>query len=163
MPAMAWFWLAVALAFGVGEVSTLAFYALFVVLGALAAAASAQLGLGLGGEVIVFAVVSVLGVLAARPPLMRYLQRREGPLVRSGAESMIGELAPVVEAIVDAHRPGHVELHGERWPALSDDSTAIPVGSTVRITGLRQATLLVARVVEAQPHLPPGSPATKEG
>lgn len=164
MRAMTWFWLAVALAFGVGEVSTLAFYALFVVLGALAAAAAAQLGLSLAGQVIVFAAVSVLGVLAARPPLMKYLQGRRGPLVLSGAESMIGEEAPVVDAIIDAHHPGHVRLHGENWPALGDGGQSIPAGSTVRVTGLKQATLLVAPAGAAQTQVPPaGSPAPGEG
>jgi membrane protein implicated in regulation of membrane protease activity len=161
---MTWFWLAVALAFGVGEVLTLAFYAIFLVVGALAAALAAQMGLGLPGQVIVFAVVSVLGVVAARPALMGYLRRREGPLVVSGAESMIGEEAPVVDDILDAHHPGHVQLHGERWPALSENGKPIHKGSTVRVTALKQATLVVAQVRAPQPHVPPAStPATKEG
>jgi membrane protein implicated in regulation of membrane protease activity len=143
MPAMTWFWLAVALAFGVGEVLTLAFYALFVVVGALAAALAATAGVSLEGQVIVFAVVSILGVVAARPVMVHYLDRRRGPMVLSGADSMIGEEAPVVDDIVDAHHPGHVRLHGENWPALSESGSAIPAGSTVRVTGLRQATLLV--------------------
>jgi len=164
MRAMTWFWLAVALAFGVGEVLTLAFYAVFVVVAALAAAAAAQMGLGLEGQVIVFAVVCVLGVVAARPPLMHYLRSRQGPLVVSGAESMIGDEAPVVDDILDAHHPGHVQLHGENWPALSENGKPIHKGSTVRVTGLKQATLLVALVRATQPHVPPAeSPAAKEG
>jgi membrane protein implicated in regulation of membrane protease activity len=164
MPAMTWFWLAVALAFGVGEVLTLAFYAIFLVVGALAAAVAAQMGLGLAGQVIVFAVVSVLGVVAARPPLMHYLRQRQGPLVVSGAEGMIGEEASVVDDILDSHQPGHVLLQGESWPALSENGKPIHKGSTVRVTGLKQATLVVALVAATQPQVPPaGSPATKEG
>ena len=163
-PEMTWFWLAAALAFSVGEVLTLGFYAVFVVIGALAASVAAQMGLSLPGQVIVFALVSVLGVVAARPPLMHYLQRRHGPLVVSGAESMIGEEAPVVDDILDAHHPGHVSLHGENWPALSENGKPIHKGSTVRVTALKQATLVVVPVRAAQPHVPPsGTAASKEG
>lgn len=163
MRAMTWFWLAVALAFGVGEVLTLAVYAIFVVIGALAAAAAAQMGLSLVGQVVVFAVVSVLGVVAARPPLMHYLRKRQGPLVVSGAEGMIGQEAPVVDDILDLHHPGHVRIAGENWPALSENGKPIHKGSTVKVTGLKQATLVVA-LVRAQPHVPPAeSAAAKEG
>jgi membrane protein implicated in regulation of membrane protease activity len=164
MRAMTWLWVGVALAFGVGEMLTLAFYAVFVVVGALAAAVAALLGVSFEGQVIVFAVVSVLGVVAARPPLMHYLRQRQGPMVVSGAEGMIGEEAAVVDDILDSNHPGHVHLLGENWPALSENGEPIHEGSTVRVTGLKQATLLVALVDATQPHVPPaGSPVTKEG
>ncbi|MDP9326208.1 MAG: hypothetical protein M3O87_06705, partial [Candidatus Dormibacteraeota bacterium] len=73
--ALTFLWLAIALAFGVAEVITTAFYAIFIVLGAVAAGISAQLGASLPVQVIVFAVVSIAGVVVARPPLMRYLER----------------------------------------------------------------------------------------
>ena len=64
---MTFVWLAVALAFGVAEMLTLAFYAVFFVIGGLAAAIAAQMGVPEVGQVIVFCVVSIAGVLAARP------------------------------------------------------------------------------------------------
>ena len=157
-------WLAIALAFAVGEVSTLAFYAVFPALGAVAAAVAALFGLSLEGQVIVFAVVSLLGVLAARPPLLHYLKRRQEPEMKSGAEEMIGKEAPVVDDILDAHHSGHVRIGGENWPALSASGKPIHTGSTVRVTDLRQATLVVELVHAARPHVPPASkPAAREG
>ena len=157
-------WLAIALAFGVGEVLTLAFYALFPAIGAVAAAVAALMGVSFEGQVVVFAGVSVLGVLAARPPLMHYLKRRQEPEMKSGAQEMIGKEAPVVDDILDGHHPGHVRITGENWPALSENGKPIHRGSTVRVTGLRQATLVVSVVHAAQPHVPPASaPAAKEG
>ena len=157
-------WLAIALAFGVGEVLTLAFYALFPALGAVAAAVAALLGFSFEGQVIVFAAVSVLGVVAARPPMMNYLKRRQEPEMKSGAEEMIGKEAPVVDDILDAHHPGHVRIAGENWPALSENGKPIHKGSTVRVNALRQATLVVTVVHAAQPHVPPASsPAAREG
>lgn len=140
-------WLAIALAFGVAEVVTTAFYALFIVIGALAAALAAQLGAPLPVQVIVFAVVSVLGVVAARPSLMSYLEKRRAPELLSGAEGMIGQEAPVIDDIGGPHQPGHVRVAGESWPAISEDGSAVPAGTVVKVVGIRQATLIVNPVV----------------
>jgi membrane protein implicated in regulation of membrane protease activity len=143
---MTFVWLAVALAFGVAEMLTLAFYGIFFVIGGLAAAVVALLGFSQVVQVIVFCVVSIAGVLAARPPMMRYLHSRGGPGLLSGAQAMIGVEAPVVDDIADAHNPGHVRIAGENWPAVSRDGMRIAAGSTVRVEGLRQATLIVTLV-----------------
>jgi membrane protein implicated in regulation of membrane protease activity len=102
---MTFVWLAVALAFAVAEMLTLAFYAVFLVIGGLAAAVAALLGVSQVGQVVVFCVVSIAGVLAARPPLMGYLNRNRPPETRSGAQAMIGQQAPVIEEI-QPHQPG---------------------------------------------------------
>jgi membrane protein implicated in regulation of membrane protease activity len=142
---MTFVWLAVALAFGVAEMLTLAFYAVFIVIGGLAAAIAAQLGVPELGQVIVFCVVSIAGVLAARPSLMGYLNRNRPPETRSGAQAMIGREVPVIDEI-QADQPGHVRVAGESWPAISADGSTIPVGSTVHVDSLRQATLVVSLV-----------------
>jgi membrane protein implicated in regulation of membrane protease activity len=147
---MTFFWLAVALAFAVAEMLTLAFYAVFLVIGGLAAAVAALVGVSQVGQVVVFCVVSIAGVLAARPPLMGYLNRNRPPETRSGAQAMIGQEAPVVEEI-QTHQPGHVRIAGESWPAISADGSSIPLGSTVVVDGLRQATLVVSLVRSATP------------
>jgi membrane protein implicated in regulation of membrane protease activity len=143
---MTFVWLAVALAFGVAEMLSLAFYAVFLVVGGLAAAAAAVLGVPPVGQVIVFCLVSVVGVVAARPPLMRYLKHGHPAEIRSGAQAMIGMEAPVVGEIRGAHEPGHVRVAGESWPAISADGSNLAEGSTVRIDSLRQATLVVSLV-----------------
>jgi len=140
---MALVWLAAAIAFLVLEVVTVAFFAVFIMVGALAAATAAAMGQAVAVQVGVFAIVSAVGLLAARPPLMAYLRRRAQPQLLSGAQSMIGSEAPVVDAIGGEHQPGHVRLSGENWPAISADGSAIPAGSTVVVEGLRKATLVV--------------------
>jgi membrane protein implicated in regulation of membrane protease activity len=147
---MTFVWLAVALAFAVAEMLTLAFYAVFLVIGGLAAAVAALLGVSQVGQVVVFCVVSIAGVLAARPPLMGYLNRNRPPETRSGAQAMIGQQAPVIEEI-QPHQPGHVRIAGESWPAISADGSTIPVGSTVMVDGLHQATLVVSLARSATP------------
>jgi membrane protein implicated in regulation of membrane protease activity len=150
--------LAVALAFGVAEMLTLAFFALFFVVGAVAAAIAAQLGVSQVGQIILFAVISVVGVLVGRPPIMHYLKRRT-PEVLSGAQGMIGRDATVVDDILDEHRPGHVLIAGERWLAIPADGRPIATGSTVRIDGLRQSRLVVSPVSPPRSTPPPTTPA----
>jgi membrane protein implicated in regulation of membrane protease activity len=155
---MTFVWLAAALAFGVAEMLTLAFFALFFVVGALAAAVAAWLGLSEVGQIVVFAVVSIVGVVAARPPMMHYLKERRGtPEVLSGAEAMIGRDATVVDDILDEHHPGHVLIAGERWLAIPADGRPISSGSTVRIERLRQSRLVVSPVTPPPSTPPPGS------
>ncbi len=156
---MTFVWLAVALAFGVAEMLTLAFFALFFVVGAIAAAIAAQLGVSQVGQIIVFVVVSIVGVAVARPPMMHYLKRRGAPEVLSGAQGMIGRDATVVDDIVDEHHPGHVLIAGERWLAIPADGRPVPTGSTVRIDGLRQSRLVVSPVSPPLVAPPPQAPA----
>lgn len=142
---MALLWLAVALAFTVLEMVTLAFYAVFVVVGALAAALAAALGAPFWVQVVTLAVVSVLGVVGARPVLMRMVHHGHNPDVLSGAAAMIGQEAMVVDPIQGA-QPGHVRIGGENWPAVTADGSAVEQGQTIRVVSLRNATLVVAPV-----------------
>ena len=141
---MGWIWLGVAIAFTVGEVLTVAFFALFGAAAALAAALAAFLGFGFEVQAVVFAIVAVLGVLVVRPPLMRYLGRRREPVLLSGAAGMVGQSAVVVDPIKGPHEPGHVRIAGENWPALSADGEPVKAGREVVVVELRQATLVVS-------------------
>ena len=136
-------WIAVALLFAIAEVVTLALFAGFIALGALGAAVAAFMGFGYLGEAIVFAVVSLLGIGAVRPPLMHYLQHRNSPEVLSGAAAMIGQTALVVDPIGGPHSRGHVRIAGEDWPALTTNGQPLEAGVPVRVMEIRRATLVV--------------------
>jgi membrane protein implicated in regulation of membrane protease activity len=139
-------WIAIALVFAVVEVLTLGLFAGFVSLGAIGAAIAAFLGDGYVSQAVTFAVVAILGVAVVRQPLLRYLQRRSGPLVLSGAAAMIGQTALVVDAIGGAHELGHVRIAGEDWPALTRDGQPVGPGESVRVVEIRRATLVVELV-----------------
>ena len=140
------FWILVALAFAVGEVLTTAFFALFLTIAAIGAAAAAALGLDLLVQAILFAALSVLGILVARPPLMAWAQRRYhgAPIVLSGAQEMIGRTGLVTDSIKGAHQAGHVKIMGERWPAITADGSPVKEGAEVRVVEIRDATLVVS-------------------
>ena len=140
------FWIVAALAFAVGEVVTGAFFAVFLTIAAIGAAAAAALGFDLLVQGIVFAVVAVLGILLARPPLMAWVHRRHrgAPIVLSGAQEMIGRTGLVIDAIKGAHQVGHVKIMGERWPAITADGSPVKEGAEVRVVDIHNATLVVA-------------------
>lgn len=146
MSAWFWFWLIVGVAFAVGEVATLAFFAAFLALGALGAALAAALGLNILLQVIIFGVVGVGGIVLFRPLVMRSLHRGGKPPLVSGAEGMIGQRAVLTDPILGIERPGHLVIFGERWPAITADGTPVSADSTVMIKALRNATLVVEPV-----------------
>jgi membrane protein implicated in regulation of membrane protease activity len=139
-------WIGVALVFAIVEVATVALYAAFVAVGALAAALAAFLGLDLLGQGLGFACVTVLGVVAVRRPLMRYLELRQAPRLLSGAPGMVGQTAVVVDPIGGAHERGHVRILGEDWPALTADGAPVEAGARVEVVDIDKTTLVVHRL-----------------
>ena len=137
-----WFWVIVAIAFAVVEIVTVAFFAVFITIGALGAAVASLLGFNLLIQAIVLGVVGVVGIAAARPFLVQRLHIGSHRLL-SGADSMVGHQGVLSEAIVGSGRPGHLQIAGESWPAVTDDASSIPAQTPVIVTGLRGSTLVV--------------------
>ncbi len=141
-----WFWVIVAVAFAVVEVMTVAFFAVFITIGALGAAVVSLLGFGLLVQAIVLGILGVAGMVAgimiARPFLVERLHNGR-PTLRSGADSMVGHQAMLLEPILGVGQPGHVKIAGELWPALTEDGSAVPANTLVVVTALRSTTLIV--------------------
>jgi membrane protein implicated in regulation of membrane protease activity len=137
-----WFWVIVAVAFAVVEVMTVAFFAVFITIGALGAAVVSLLGFNLLVQAIVLGLLGVAGILVARPYLVDRLHIGR-PTLRSGADSMVGQQAVLLEPILGVGQPGHLKIAGELWPALTDDGSAVPVNTLVVVTALRSTTLIV--------------------
>lgn len=136
-------WITVALVFAIVEVASVALFAGFVALGALGAAVAAFVGGDVPVQVIVFALVSILGIAAVRAPLVGYLRARHVPGMASGAAGMIGQTALVVDPIGGPHHRGHVRIAGEDWPALAWDGQPVAAGTPVRVVDIHRATLVV--------------------
>src|SRR2546423_579903 len=127
-----WFWVIVAIAFAIVEVMTVAFFAVFITVGALGAAITSLLGFNLLVQAIVLGVLGVAGILTARPFLVERLHIGRAGL-RSGADSMVGHQAVLLEPILGVGQPGHVKISGELWPALTDDGSPVPVNTLVSV------------------------------
>lgn len=140
-------WLIVAGVFVILEVGHRAFYAAFLAVGAVAAALAALVGAPLALQIPVFAMASVLGLFAARPPLMRTMSRGHYRLI-SGAQGLVGKEAVVTETVGDIRSPGRVRIQGEDWKALSNDGQPIEKGTVVMILELQGSTFIVEQMPE---------------
>lgn len=136
------FWIVAGLAFAVAEVVTLALFAVFLAVAAAGAAVTAALGGSLLEQGVVFGVLAVAGLLVARPLATRWLRRgRTAPSV-SGAQEMVGARGRVTGDV--AGERAHVQIMGERWPALTADGSPLEPGDEVQVIEIRGATLVVA-------------------
>ena len=135
------------------EAFTLAFFAVFVAVGLLAAALTAAIGLPVWGQLLTLSAVSVAGLVVARPPLTRAMLRGRGAIHLPGVQDLVGQTALTVDEVGDEHHPGHALLAGERWLAIAENGLPLPPQSAVTVAAVRGTTLVVRP-------LPPTAPAT---
>ncbi len=122
-----------------GELYTHAFVLLWPAVGAAGAAIGAALGLGLEGQILLFAIGSAVLLAAARPIFLRILSPA-GRSVSTNAEALPGKQVEVVERVGDVYAPGTVKVGGERWTAFSEDGSTLEPGQAavvVRVEGLK--------------------------
>ena len=123
-----------------------AFYALFVAVGALAAAVVALVAPGAIALQAGTAVgVAAVGVVAVRPYVSRIVDaHRQGDAVARGVHGgLVGEEVLTLDAVGDVHRAGHVRLAGERWLAVSASGDVIAPATPAMVTAVRGTTLVV--------------------
>lgn len=138
-------WIALGVALVIAELFTTTLFLIMFGAGAFAAAAVAALGAPLAVQVLVFAVVSALTVVAVRP----IIERRRRPAGDSGGEpfgveAIEGSTAVVLERVDTSQ--GMVKIDGELWSARAYDGTqAYAPGERVRVIEVQDATVLVWR------------------
>ncbi|MBX6751685.1 MAG: NfeD family protein [Micromonosporaceae bacterium] len=138
---LALIWLIVGVVLAVAEVFTLDFVLIMFGGGAFAAALSGALGAPVPFQIVVFAAVSVLGLVAVRPSIKRRLHRTS-EVKPMGVEAIEGTEATVIEEVAEDR--GMVKIGGELWSARPYDATqTFAVGEVVRVIQIRGATALV--------------------
>ncbi|WP_047871179.1 NfeD family protein [Nocardiopsis sp. RV163] len=133
-------WLILAVGLGVVEVFTLTFVLGLLAVAALVAALLGAIGLPVAVQIIGFTATAAAGIYLVRPIMRRQL--RGGPVVRSGAQALVGRSAVVLQE-VGADR-GRIKLSGEEWSARCiDEDLVIPVGTRVDVMEIDGATAVV--------------------
>lgn len=134
-------WLIAGIVLAVAEVFTTTFVLIMFAAGAFVAAAAAALGAGVVSQSIVFALVSVLALIAVRPTIQRHLRQRSDHRP-SSLEAIEGASGLVLERVDLDH--GLVKIGGELWTARPYDSTQVfETGDRVRVIEIKGATALV--------------------
>jgi membrane protein implicated in regulation of membrane protease activity len=133
-------WLIAGVLLAIAELFTLDFVLIMLATGAVAAAGAGLL-FPLPVQLVVFAVVSALGLGAVRPAIKRRLHQGADPAVM-GVDALEGAEATVIEQVAEGR--GMVKIGGELWSARPYDSTqVIEAGAQVRVVEVKGATALV--------------------
>jgi len=141
-------WLIIAGVFAALEVLTPGFVLLWFAIGALVASVLALLGIeSVAIQMIVFLVVSVLMVIASRTILEKFFTRKQGgSKLRSGAETMIGQIGTVVESSRGALNEGAVKVYGSVWTAFpAEGEWPLEQGESVSVERIEGNSIYVRR------------------
>ncbi|GAA3140371.1 membrane protein implicated in regulation of membrane protease activity [Kribbella aluminosa] len=142
-------WVIVAAVLGTAELMAATFDLLLLAVAALAAGTVAGVGLGIGFQVLAFAVTAATLATLVRPVARRHLTGHPG--LRTGVAALVGREA-VVLAPCDRDA-GRVRIGGEEWSARSyDPDLHIPAGTRVDVFAIEGATALVHPQEEPWPN-----------
>lgn len=146
MPPMSIFWLAAAVVLGITEGITVTLTSIWFALGAVAAMIVALFGGVLWQQILAFAIVSLISLLALRP----LAKTKLGGSIKTAtnADRIIGREAVVTEAIDNVSGAGAVSVGGTIWTARSDSDAPIAAGSRVTILRIEGVKVFVQPLAE---------------
>ena len=124
-------WVAVMVIFGVLEAATVGLTSVWFVVGGIGGLVASMLGAEIWLQLVVFFVVSIGCMIAARPLVAKYINQTTVP---TNADRVLGATARVTEAIDNTVPVGAVYVDGKTWSARSETEEVIAVGTMVRVT-----------------------------
>jgi membrane protein implicated in regulation of membrane protease activity len=130
-------WLVLGIALIVAEVFTLGFVLLWFGVGAMAAALMAFMDFGFAWQFAAFAIVSIALTAMSRTIFSNYLPHSEANSLKSGTDSIPGQIGTVTIASKGALKEGAVKVFGSTWTAFpEDEDTVLSEGEkVVRVQG----------------------------
>lgn len=141
-------WLILAAIFIGAEVLTPGFFLFWFGLSALLVSLMAMLGIGsLAAQIVVFLTVAILLVIASRTILERFFRRESTELaVKTGMETMLGQIGTVVESSNGALNQAAVKIYGSVWTAFpTEGEEPLTEGETVSIERIDGNAIYVRR------------------
>ncbi len=145
-------WLLLGIVLIVAEIFTLGFVLLWFGVGALAASLTAWLGLGLGSQFLIFAIISVALTAMSRTIFSKYFSHSDGNTKKMGVESLPGQIGTVTAASKGALNEAAVKVFGSVWTAYpSDEETVLADGQKVEVVEVRGSSIFVRPVVNELP------------
>ena len=137
-------WTAAAVVCLILELTAGDFFIICFSIGAVFAALTAALGLGIYVQLAVFAVFTLACLFWVRPFAKRYLHKGEDRRV-SNAEALMGRQGRVVET-VKAGGYGRVQIDGDVWKAVTREAADLTEGTAVRVVG-RESTIITVESI----------------
>ena len=129
---MEWFWLSLAIALTVVELSTTQLVSIWFAAGAAVTCLVKAVfpGIGMPWQILIFVVVSG-GLLVATRPLVKKFLHQKTREKETNLELVLGKEAIVVEEINNILGKGAVKISGLVWSARSYNDSVIPVDAIV--------------------------------
>lgn len=134
------FWMILFAVMIVIEVITIGLTTVWFGIGALGASIATFLGCGIGWQIGIFIVLSLVSMLVCRPLAMRFLNHAKE---KTNIDDMIDKTAIVMEEINNEKAMGRVALNGMDWTARSEEGNIIEKDSHVTVVRVEGVKLIV--------------------
>lgn len=145
--AMIFVWIGVAIVALIIELNTTDLSSIWATIGGFAAMIVAIFCDIIWVQILVFMVVTLIGIIFIRKFVKRYVRRNE---VATNSDALVGKVAIVVDEITNG-LVGAVNIDGKEWSAVAKDSTAtIEKGSKVEILSIEGVKLVVKEKKEGE-------------
>lgn len=134
----------------VGEVFTAGFVLFWFGIAALAAAFAGLIGFGVSFQFLIFLVVSVVLTALSRTIFDKYFTHSQE--LKSGVDSLPGQIGTVVSASRGALNSGEVKVYGSVWTAYpSEGEESLIEGERVEIVRVQGASVFVRKIDDRLP------------
>ena len=136
---MIWLFLVVVLL--IIELVTVGLTTIWFAAGSVSAFLLSLAGLGIGWQIGVFLVVSIVLFVFTRPWAMKYVNKKSE---KTNYEGVIGRTVKVTQEINNTEQTGKAAYDGQEWTARSaDDNTVIEAGQLARVVRIEGVKLIV--------------------
>lgn len=153
MSPMEWLWLGLTLLCIILEIVTYGIFFILFAVGTLAAFVYALVAPNVTGEVLTFAIVTLICLLFVRRAVRRWLHLGEygkDTTVPDYIEQNMGREGVVTRAF-EQNGTGQVRVGSELWTARSIDGSIFALADHVRVVRIEGVTALVERLAEDTP------------
>ena len=156
MDQLAWiFWVVLGVALIVAEIFTLGFVLLWFGIGAFAAALVGLVGGGFFLQFLIFAVVSIALTAMSRTILAKYFSHGDTDRMKSGADSLPGQIGTVTTASKGTLNEGAVKAFGSTWTAFPvEGEDPLAEGEKVEVVEVRGSSIYVRKIGDNTKGLP---------
>jgi membrane protein implicated in regulation of membrane protease activity len=150
MENLAWiFWVVLGVILIIAEMFTFGFVLFWFGLGALAAALVGYAGLGFVWQFLVFAIVSIVFTALSRTIFSKYYSHGDENALKTGVDSLPGQIGTVSSASRGALQSGEVKVFGSTWKAFpEDEENPLVEGEKVEVVRVKGSSIYVRRVEE---------------
>lgn len=142
-----WWWVALALALAIIEMTTFSFFLIWPGIAAVFVAILMWIFPEMSGtwQILIFATVSVAFTLAGRWYVQNRKPESDAPGLNDRSEQLVGRTAVVIDGFAGGGL-GNVEVDGVRWRGRMEEGSPRPEpGQVVDVTGAKGMTLVLTR------------------